>query len=77
PQLLDELKTCNDALPRMLDPAQAALLYKGDRLDVSEKSFRFLMNQDAMATNKLAEGIRGFVADIEKLEVIVQALLFD
>ena len=77
PQLLDELKTCNDALPRMLDPANAALLYQGDRLDVSEKSFRFLMNQDAMATAKLAEGIRGFVADIEKLEVIVKALLFD
>jgi transaldolase len=76
PQLLDELKCSQDPLPRKLDPAQAALLYKGDRLDVSEKSFRFLMNQDAMATEKLAEGIRGFVADIEKLEMIVEDLLF-
>jgi transaldolase len=77
PQLLDELKTCDDPLPRKLDPANADLLYLGHKLNVSEKSFRFLMNQDAMATNKLAEGIRGFVADIEKLEVIVQDLLFD
>jgi len=77
PQLLDELKASYDPLPRKLDPANADLLYQGNKLDVSEKSFRFLMNQDAMATAKLAEGIRGFVADIEKLEVIVQDLLFD
>jgi len=76
PQLLDELKASYDPLPRKLDPANADLLYQGNKLDVSEKSFRFLMNQDAMATNKLAEGIRGFVADIEKLEVIVEDLLF-
>lgn len=77
PQLLDELKTSDDPLPRKLDPANADLLYDGNKLDISEKSFRFLMNQDAMATNKLAEGIRGFVADIEKLEVMVNDLLFD
>jgi transaldolase len=77
PQLLDELKSSDDPLPRKLDPANADLLYQGHKLNVSENSFRFLMNQDAMATNKLAEGIRGFVADIEKLEVIVKDLLFD
>jgi transaldolase len=42
---------------------------------VDEKSFRYALNQDAMATEKLAEGIRGFVADIEKLEAAVRAKL--
>ena len=40
---------------------------------LSEKSFRLLLNMDAMATEKLAEGIRGFAADIVKLENIVRA----
>eukprot|EP00605_Chrysophyceae_sp_TOSAG23-4_P001098 GSChrysophyteH1.ASY1.ANO1.1204.1 assembled CDS len=47
--------------------------YKGDKLDTSEKNFRYLLNSDAMATEKLAEGIRGFAADIIKLENIVKA----
>lgn len=41
---------------------------------LNEKEFRWLMNQDAMATEKLAEGIRNFAADQEKLENILKAL---
>ena len=43
------------------------------KIKVDEKSFRFQMNEDAMATEKLAEGIRGFSADLIKLEKIVAA----
>jgi transaldolase len=75
PQLLDELKACNDKVPRILDPASAATAYDGPRLHLSEKDFRLLLNADPMATDKLAEGIRGFAADIEKLEKIIEAKL--
>ena len=75
PQLLEELKNNHDPLPRKLDPIHGPLLYQGNKLNVSETSFRLLMNNDVMATEKLAEGIRGFSADIDKLETIVRALL--
>ena len=42
---------------------------------MTEAEFRFELNQDAMATEKLAEGIRGFVADQIKLEVALAAKL--
>jgi len=41
------------------------------RLNLDEKTFRFLLNEDAMATEKTAEGIRKFAADIVKLEKFV------
>jgi len=75
PQLLEELKNNQDPLPRKLDPTHGPLLYQGNKLNVSETSFRLLMNNDAMATEKLAEGIRGFSANIDKLETIVRAML--
>jgi len=43
------------------------------KIDMTESTFRWMMNEDAMATEKLAEGIRGFAADIVKLENIVKA----
>ena len=43
-----------------------------DKIDMDEKSFRWMMNEDAMATEKLAEGIRNFAKDIVKLEEIVK-----
>lgn len=42
-----------------------------EKVPVDEKSFRWLLNEDAMATDKLAEGIRKFAADIVKLEGII------
>ena len=43
------------------------------RIDATEKSFRFMLNEDAMATEKLSEGIRAFVADARKLDQLIAA----
>jgi len=73
PALLDELAGDEGDLPRRLSPDQL-----GDapaRLALDEKSFRFLLNEDAMATEKLAEGIRAFVKDLRALRELVGARL--
>ena len=44
-----------------------------ERLPSGEQAFRFLLNEDAMATEKLSEGIRAFVADARKLDVLIDA----
>jgi transaldolase len=67
PNLLGELQSSSVTVVQKLDLAEA----KKDpieKLPLDEKSFRFLLNEDAMATEKLAEGIRLFSADIVKLE---------
>jgi len=66
PQLLGELKGSSDPLERKLD-ATSAKQDKIERLSLDEKKFRWLMNENAMATEKLAEGIRLFNADALKL----------
>jgi transaldolase len=70
PPLLAELKASTAPLARKLDPAKAA---SADLKKVSfdEKAFRFALNEDAMATEKTAEGIRLFSADIVKLEQLI------
>jgi transaldolase len=70
PPLLAELKASSDPIIRKLDPAKAA---SADLKKVAfdEKSFRFALNEDAMATEKTAEGIRLFSADIVKLEQLI------
>jgi transaldolase len=60
-------------LPK-LSAANAKLL-RIERVASDEKSFRWLFNEDAMATEKTAEGIRNFAKDIVKLEAIVSAAL--
>ena len=50
-------------------------LYPGSKIPVDEANFRLQLNADAMATEKLAEGIRGFSADLAKLEVKISAML--
>lgn len=66
PALLDELNASAAALPRKLNPEAVSGQAKRPTLD--EKTFRWQLSQDAMATEKLAEGIRSFAADLEKLE---------
>jgi transaldolase len=66
PQLLKELSEDDSGLPRKLDPAAAKTL-EMEKLHLDEKRFRWLLNEDAMATEKLAEGIRRFSADLRKL----------
>lgn len=72
PQLLEELTNSTDDVPQKLDSSKAAEM-DIPKVDMTESTFRWMMNEDAMATEKLAEGIRGFAADIVKLEEIVQA----
>ena len=67
PQLLGELKNSYDPVERRLSP-DLARQSKIEKLELNEKKFRWLMNEDAMATEKLAEGIRLFNADAKKLE---------
>ena len=74
PELLDKLSESYDPVTRKLDPAKSK---EADikRLELDEKKFRFLLNENAMATEKLSEGIRKFSADIVKLEKFVTSKL--
>jgi transaldolase len=71
PQLIDELSASTKKLTKKLDAADAALV-NIEKIDMDEKKFRWMINEDPMATEKLAEGIRSFTADIVKLEAIVK-----
>ena len=72
PELLAELAGNTAALARQLDPAAAqALDLPATQFD--ESGFRLALNDDAMATEKLAEGIRAFCVDVVKLEKLMQA----
>lgn len=70
PGLLDELSTTEGTLTRKLDPA-AAQDAKIDRIHLDEKGFRWMHNENQMATEKLSEGIRLFAADALKLENLI------
>ena len=71
PELMKQLSESHEPLERKLTPekAKSADVKRLDRLD--EKKFRYLVNEDAMATEKTAEGIRKFASDIGKLERFV------
>ncbi len=71
PTLLAELKASTDPVVRKLDPAKAPAADL-KKVSFDEKSFRFALNEDAMATEKTAEGIRLFSADIVKLETLIK-----
>jgi transaldolase len=70
PQLLGELKGSTATVERKLSP-EIAKESKLERVTLDEKTFRWLLNEDAMATEKTAEGIRNFHADAMKLEKLV------
>ena len=67
PDLLDKLEQTEGKLERQLDPT-IAKLGKEERFQLDEKTFRWMHNEDAMATEKLAEGIRKFNSDAQHLE---------
>ena len=73
PDLLNQLQGMNDAVERKLVPGQAATA--PIKLDTTEAAFRYALNNDAMATEKLAEGIRAFAVDAGKLEGLIAAAL--
>jgi transaldolase len=70
PELMKQLSESHDTVEPKLTPEKAQCA-DVKRLELDEKKFRYLLNQDAMATEKTAEGIRKFAADIEKLENFV------
>lgn len=70
PELMAQLAASEEPLPRALD-AEAARQLDLPQVAYDEAGFRLALNQDAMATEKLAEGIRSFIADAEKLEALL------
>jgi transaldolase len=73
PELLQQLRDSNTPVVRKLDAADAKNA-DIEQLTLTEQSFRYMLNEDVMATEKLAEGIRSFSADAVKLDKIVDAL---
>jgi len=73
PELLGQLQAADAPVTRALDPEQARCC-DAHALSFNEASFRYALNEDAMATEKLAEGIRAFAADAVKLDRMIQAL---
>ncbi|CAB4015512.1 Transaldolase [Paramuricea clavata] len=73
PKLLESLSSSKETVERKLSPEAAA---KADieKLHLDEKAFRWLLNEDAMATEKLSEGIRKFAADSVKLEAMIKGI---
>ena len=74
PELMEELSKSMDPAERKLIPEKAKAT-KVDRLELDEKKFRWLLNENAMATEKTAEGIRKFAVDVVKLEKFVASKL--
>ena len=72
PGLLEELQNTDGDLVRKLDPANGS---DDEKISLDEKAFRFEFNEDAMATEKTAQGIRAFSADIVKLEKMIAEMI--
>ncbi len=68
PKLIAELRACTDPLPKALD---AEKLPRVETMTVDEVRFRWGMNENAMATDKLADGIRRFTADTIEMEAML------
>ena len=67
PGLLSELNDSHASVPKRLN-AEAAVAMDIPKVEMNEDVFRWMLNEDAMATEKLAQGIRGFAADLDKLK---------
>ena len=70
PALLAELAACDTPIVPQLTPTTAAAS-ACQQIHLDEKAFRYALNEDAMATEKTAQGIRNFAADTVKLEALV------
>ncbi|MBM3836591.1 MAG: transaldolase [Verrucomicrobia bacterium] len=70
PTLLEELQKTSGTVARKLSPESAAAS-KEPKISLDEKAFRWMHNEDQMATEKLSEGIRLFAADTVKLEMFI------
>ncbi|HWA85096.1 MAG TPA: transaldolase [Opitutus sp.] len=72
PSLMGELAASEEPVERKLDPKMAKKTEATDRVSYDEKGFRYAFNEDPMAVDKTAEGIRVFAADIAKLEALIK-----
>ena len=70
PELLEQLRGLQADVPRRLDPSAAGSM-PIERVRYDEKHFRFELNEDAMASDKLSEGIRQFVGDARRLDALI------
>jgi transaldolase len=71
PTLLEEMQKTSGTLARKLSPETAAARCQEPKIALDEKAFRWMHNEDQMATEKLSEGIRLFAADTLKLEKFI------
>jgi transaldolase len=71
---MKELSESTEAVERKLSPDKAKAANIG-KIELDEKKFRWMLNENAMATEKTAEGIRKFAADVVKLEKLVASKL--
>jgi transaldolase len=74
PELMEELSKSNEPVERKLTPEKAKAA-KVEKLELDEKKFRWMLNDNAMAYEKTGEGIRKFAADVVKLEKFVAGKL--
>lgn len=74
PELMDELSKSKEPVERKLTPEKAKAA-KIEKLELDEKTFRWMLNDNAMAYEKTGEGIRKFAADVVKLEKLVASKL--
>ncbi len=74
PKLLEELQKAQGPVPRKLDPDSAKKL-ELKKISMDEKTFRYMLNENAMAIEKLSEGIRNFAKDVVKLEKMIEGML--
>jgi transaldolase len=74
PELMKELSESTEPLERKLDPEKAKSA-KIEKLELDEKKFRWVLNENAMAYEKTGDGIRKFAADVVKLEKFVASKL--
>ncbi|XP_018404272.1 PREDICTED: probable transaldolase [Cyphomyrmex costatus] len=71
PKLLEELEKSNEAVHKGLS-VELAKKCDLEKISLNEAEFRWLLNEDQMATDKLSEGIRKFTVDVRKLEKLLQ-----
>ena len=74
PGLLGELQASDEPVTPRLTAEEAAAC-DHEKISLNESQFRFLLNEDPMATEKTAHGIRAFSADIVKLEKLIEGMI--
>jgi transaldolase len=74
PNLLEEMMKTSGTVTRKLDPKDSAAK-GGEKIVLDEKGFRWMLNENQMATEKLSDGIRVFAADARKLEKVIAGKL--